>query len=197
MVTERRTLCSFVLLSCTKIFNKASMTKRKQYSPEEKAAIMAASKCGKLAQAGVDEYTKLFDFPPQQIKGLEHINEATHAPTILGLVGMPTYKHWTLLDALNVVVLFDLKWRDPLKESRNMTPAETDALVCRSKLVCHGCLNYPSFSPSSLVFVFRCFFYARLGEERTLSPKTARVVACFHLFATRSPHTRSYEPVVL
>ena len=34
-----------------------------------------------------------------------------HAPTILGLVGTPAYKHWTLLDTLKNVVVLILKWR--------------------------------------------------------------------------------------
>lgn len=77
----------------------------------------------------MDLYTKLVDMAPQQIKGLELINEHKHAPSILGLLQLPAFSHWTLLDALNFVVLVDLKWRDPLTQPRNMPKAEITALV--------------------------------------------------------------------
>jgi len=98
------------------------MSKRKAYSEEEKAALRAVCKCGKLTHTGVDLYIKLFDFPPQAIKGVEPIDGERHATTIFGLVALPAYKHWTHLDALNVVAML-------ITEPRNMAKAEVDAVV--------------------------------------------------------------------
>jgi hypothetical protein len=89
----------------------------------------------KAVGESVAKYTKLFDFPPLPIKGIESIDPKRHAPTILGLVSLPAYKHWTLLDALNVVALMDLKWRDPLTEARNATKGEIDAVVAEAQQV--------------------------------------------------------------
>jgi hypothetical protein len=89
-----------------------------------------------MSQIGVDKYHKLFDSPPQPIKGFENINDPRrHAPTILGLVELPAYKHWTLLDALNVVAMMDLKWRDPIAESRN-TSKHSPAVIQKHGTKC-------------------------------------------------------------
>jgi len=110
------------------LLDQDTMTKPKPYSEEEKKHLKEVCVCG-LTQKGVDKYTRLFGFPPQPIDAVEAIEEKTHPQTILGLVAHPAYKHWTLEDALNAIVLQDLKYRDLLTSRRNKPKAEIQALV--------------------------------------------------------------------
>ena len=92
-------------------------------------------KCGLLTQKAVDEYKRLFDFYPQPIQGVEKIDDKQHPPTILGLVESLSYKHWMLNETLNVLVMLDLKWRDPTTSRWNKPKQEITALVEEAKTI--------------------------------------------------------------
>jgi len=151
------------------------MMKRKQYSEEEKAALAAMSICGQLTQDGVDQHTKLLDFPPQPIQGIEPFIEEKHAPSILGLVAHPAFQHWMLLDALNIVVMVDLKWCDPLIEPRNKPKIEIDHLVEQAKVV-YAHFSTPPPSPAKL----RIAMVNRVYQLTPTKVSVAPYVRCNH-----------------